>query len=166
MLEQSQKNVSALPSSSNNKCTSLSKGETLIVIFLQLLGQLCALYLSIKREKAAEKTVAFSIYERKHRVLAAGGGTGKPTNKSLTNRWGKRIPVRGTGHSMCAHPCITLMPLYLVPPHQEPDDVQATSREFCTKTFKSAWQNNSIPGTWVLSLPFLGCLPRREGFSL
>lgn len=96
-----------------------------MVTLLQLLGQFCVLYLPIKREKAAEETVAFSTHRGKHLCRQQEVAL---ENHSLTNRRGKRIPVRGMGHSMCAYPCITLMP-----PHQKPDDVQATSRGLYTK---------------------------------
>lgn len=65
-----------------------------MVILLQLLRQLCVFYLSIKRGKAAEETVAFSTRQGKQRLSAAGGGTGKPQpNKQVR----KKGPNQGHG---------------------------------------------------------------------
>lgn len=102
-----------------------------MVILLQLLGQFCVLYLPIKRGKAAEETVAFSTHRGKHRVSAAGSGTGKPQpNKQVR----KKDPSQGHG---AQYVCLSLHYfdafITLMPPHQKPDDVQATSRGLYTK---------------------------------
>lgn len=103
-----------------------------MVILLQLLGQFCVLYLPIKRGKAAEETVAFSTHRGKHRVSAAGSGTGKPQpNKQVR----KKDPSQGHG---AQYVCLSLH--YF--------DASTSEAWWCTGHFKRALHkiNSKVPG--------------------
>lgn len=131
---------------------------------LLLLGQFCVLYLPIKRGKAAEETLGFSTHRGKHHVLAAGACTGKPQpNKQVR----KMDPSQGhRAQYVCSSLDYFDAPVLCA---------SASEPWWCTGYFKRVLHkiNSKVPGKITVhqvygffSLPFLDCLPCREGFSL